>query len=108
MSKVWRIHEVLVTARRHHPEVDQTLRPREDDRYAQIVRLGRWMKKEGVLPQTMRVTTFADIFWGVTSTGTFINLVIERRWPVERFEQWARTMILLQLEAPPFTARRVR
>src|SRR5688572_6321617 len=25
-SKVWRIHEALVVARRHHPEVDETLR----------------------------------------------------------------------------------
>ena len=47
-SKVWRIHEALVVARRHHAEVDDTLRPREADRYAEIVRLGRWLKKESV------------------------------------------------------------
>src|SRR5687768_17095967 len=27
-SKVWRIHEALTTARRQHPEVEVTLRPR--------------------------------------------------------------------------------
>src|SRR5687768_6228512 len=32
-SKVWKIHEALVVARRHHPEVEETLRPREEERY---------------------------------------------------------------------------
>src|SRR3712207_4610731 len=32
-SKVWRIHEVLQVARRQHPEVEETLRPREAERY---------------------------------------------------------------------------
>jgi AcrR family transcriptional regulator len=108
VSKVWRIHEVLVTARRHHPEVDETLRPREEDRYDKIVSIGRGLKKEGVLPQAMSVTTFADIFWGLTSPGTFVNLVIERGWSVDRFERWARNMILLQLDVAPTAARRVR
>ena len=33
VAKVWRIHEALTVARRQHPEVDQTLRPREEERY---------------------------------------------------------------------------
>jgi AcrR family transcriptional regulator len=105
VSKVWRIHEVLVTARRHHPEVNETLRPREEERYAEIVKLGRWMKKEGALPSTMQVATFADIFWGLTSTGTYINLVVERGWSVDRYEQWARNTILLQVDLAPASSK---
>ena len=37
-SKVWRIHEALEMARRQHPEVEETLRPREEERYARAAR----------------------------------------------------------------------
>jgi AcrR family transcriptional regulator len=96
-SKVWRIHEALVVARRHHPEVDETLRPREEDRYQELVRLGRWLKKEGVLPPKMRVGTFADILWGLVSLGTHQSLVIERGWSIDRYERWVRDTIRCQL-----------
>jgi AcrR family transcriptional regulator len=92
-SKVWRIHETLVVARRHHPEVDETLRPREEDRYQEIVRVARWLKKEGALPASMRVGTFADILWGLTSLGTFQSLVVQRRWSMDRFTRWVQTTI---------------
>jgi AcrR family transcriptional regulator len=97
-SKIWRFHEALVVARRHHPEVDETLRPRETDRYEELVRLGRWLKKDGELPPKMRVTTFADVMWGLTSLGTFVNLVIERGWSIERFTRWVRETIRAQLK----------
>jgi len=98
-SKVWRIHEALVVARRHHDEVDETLRPREAERYSELERLGRWLRKEGDLPTHMRVGTFADIMWGLTSLGTFHNLVIERGWSPARFVAWVRQTMRAQLAA---------
>jgi AcrR family transcriptional regulator len=96
-SKVWRIHEALVVARRHHPEVDETLRPREEERYQEMARLGRWLKKEEVLPPKMRVGTFADILWGLASLGTHQNLVVERGWSIDRYMRWVRDTIRSQL-----------
>ncbi len=96
-GKVWRIHEALVMARRHHDEVDATLRPREDERYQDYVRLARWLKREGALPAQLRVATVADILWGLLSLGTFQNLVIERGWSTERFTAWVRTTVRAQL-----------
>ncbi|MBA3744385.1 TetR/AcrR family transcriptional regulator [Sporichthya sp.] len=96
-GKVWRIHEALVMARRHHAEVAATLRPREDERYQDYVRLARWLKREGALPAQMRVATVADILWGLLSLGTFQNLVIERSWSTERFTAWVRTTVRAQL-----------
>lgn len=98
-SKVWRIHEALVVARRHHPEVDQTLRPREAARYGEIERLGRWLKREGALPPRMGVGRFADMMWGLGSIGTFYNLVIERRWSNARYVTWVRRTMHLHLSA---------
>lgn len=96
-SKVWKLHEALVVARRHHPEVDETLRPREEERYQEMVRLGRWLKKEGELPPKMGAGTFADIWWGLGSIGTFKNLVIERGWSIDRWRRWVRDTIRAQL-----------
>ena len=98
-SKVWRIHEALVVARRRHEEVDATLRPREDERYQDYVRLARWLKRDGELPAGMRVSTLADILWGLLGLGTFQNLVIERGWSIERFTAWVRATVRAQLSA---------
>ncbi len=98
-SKIWRIHEALVVARRHHPEVDETLRPREEERYQELVRLGRWLKKEGELPPRTSAGTFADMLWGLGSLGTFQNLVIERGWSIDRWTRWVRNTIRAQLIA---------
>lgn len=98
-SRVWRIHEALVVARRHHEEVDATLRPREAERYQEYVRLGRWLKRDGELPPQLRVAAFADILWGLLSLGTFQNLVVERGWSIERFVAWVRSTVRLQLAA---------
>jgi AcrR family transcriptional regulator len=92
-SKVWQIHETFVMARRHHPEVDDTLRPREAERYAEIARLARWLKDEGVLAPGTRASHLADSYWGLTSTGTFVNLVIERGWSLDRFKRWVRDLL---------------
>jgi AcrR family transcriptional regulator len=98
-SRVWKIHEALIVARRHHREVDETLRPREEERYQELVRLARWLKKEGELPPKMRAETFADLWWGLASLGTFRNLVIERGWSVDRWTRWVHETIRAQLIA---------
>jgi hypothetical protein len=46
----------------------------------------------------MRVATFADVMWGLTSLGTFVNLVVERGWSIERFTRWVRETIRAQLK----------
>ncbi len=98
-SKVWRIHEALTMARRQHPEVDETLRPREEERYGELLDLGRRLKGEGELPPTMRVGTFADMLWGLMNIGTYRNLVIERGWSLDQYRRWVRNTIRLQISA---------
>lgn len=99
ISKVWRIHEALVVARRQHPEVGETLRPRDDDRYAELLDRGRRLKREGSLPQGIRIGTFADMLWGLINVGTYRSLVIERGWSLDRYRRWAQTTIRLQIGA---------
>ena len=98
-SKVWRIHEALAMARRQHPEVEETLRPREQERYGELLDLGRRLKREGALPPKIRVGTFADMLWGLMNTGTYRNLVIERGWSLDQYRRWVRNTIRLQISA---------
>jgi AcrR family transcriptional regulator len=98
-STVWRIHEALTTARRLHPEVEQTLRPREEERYGELLDLGHRLDREGALPSKIDAGTFADMLWGLMNIGTFRNLVIERGWSLDQYRCWVRTTIRLQLGA---------
>ena len=78
VAKGWRIHEALQMARRQHPEVEETLRPREEERYHELLDLGRRLKRQGLLPPNIRVGMFADMLWGLMNVGTYRSLVIER------------------------------
>ena len=98
-SKVWRIHEALQVARRQHPEVEETLRPREEERYGELLELGRRLKRGGALPPNIRIGTFADMLWGLMNIGTYRNLVIERGWSLDRYRRWVRNTIRLQISA---------
>jgi AcrR family transcriptional regulator len=98
-SRVWRIHEVLSVARRQHPEVEETLRPREEERYGELLALGQRLQREGSLAPALSVGTFADMVWGLMNIGTYRNLVIERGWPLDRYCLWVRNTIRLQMGA---------
>jgi AcrR family transcriptional regulator len=99
VARVWRIHESLTLARRQHPEVDQTLIPREEEHYDGLLDVGRRLEREGALPPTMTVGLFADMLWGLMNLGTFRNLVIERKWSLDQYERWVRDTVRLQIGA---------
>ena len=99
VSKVWRIHEILQMARRQHPEVEATLRPREEKRYGELLDLGRRLEREGALPPNIDIGTFADMLWGLMSAGTYRSFVVERDWSLDQFGRWVRNTIRLQINA---------
>jgi AcrR family transcriptional regulator len=96
-ATLWRIHEALTMARRQHPEVEETLRPRDQERYDGLVDLGRRLEREGALPPKIDVGTFADMLWGLMNTGTYRNLVIERGWSLDQYRCWVRNTLRLQI-----------
>ncbi len=96
---VWRIHEALTTARRQHQEVDDTQRPREEQRYRELLDVGTRLERDGELPPDVTVGRFADMYWGLMNVGTYKNLVIERGWSLEEYHQWVRATIRLLIGA---------
>ena len=99
VARVWRIHESLMMARRQHPEVDQTLLPREEEHYDGLLDVGRRLEREGALPPTMPAGLFADMLWGLMNIGTYRNLVLERGWPLDQYRCWVRDTMRLQIAA---------
>ena len=99
IESVWRIHEALTVARRHHPEVEKTMRPREDQRYGELLGLAHRLQREGALPRNFRAASIADMLWGLLNIGTYRNLVIERGWSLDRYRRWVRDTIRLQIRA---------
>ncbi len=99
VSKVWRIHEALQMARRQHQEVEETLRPREEEHYRELFDLGRRLKREGALPPNIRVGMFADMLWGLLNVGTYRSLVIERGWSLDQYRRWVRNTIRREISA---------
>jgi AcrR family transcriptional regulator len=99
IERVWRIHESLTVARRQHPEVDQTLIPREEEHYEGLLDVGRRLECDGALPPTIPVGLFADMLWGLMNLGTYRHLVVERRWPRDQYQAWVRDTIRLQIGA---------
>jgi AcrR family transcriptional regulator len=98
-ARVWRVHEALTMARRQHPEVEETLRPRENERYDDLLSLGRRLERDGALPPDVPVGLFADMLWGLLNIGTYKNLVIERSWSLDQYRRWVRDTIRLQIRA---------
>lgn len=99
ISQVWRIHEALTTARRQHPEVEETLRPREAERYGELLDRALRLKREGALPSTLRAGALADMLWGLIGVGTYLSLVVERGWSLDQYRQWVQRTIRLQINA---------
>ena len=90
VARVWRIHESLTMARRHHPEVDQTLLPREKEHYDGLLDVGRRLEREGALPSTLPPGLFTDMLWGVMNIGTF-RTCHERGWSLDQYRCWSAT-----------------
>ena len=98
-EKVWRIHESLTLARRQHPEVDQTLAPREEARYEELLDVAHRLQQDDMLPPAIPVGLFSDMLWGLLNSGTYRNLVVERGWSLEQYRDWVRDTIRLHLGA---------
>jgi hypothetical protein len=75
------------------------MRPREDQRYGELLALARRLKREGALPRSVRAGSFADMLWGLLNIGTYRNLVIERGWSLRQYRQWVQETVRLRLAA---------
>ena len=70
------------------PEAQEVWRQISDRRAANMRKLVRELRDSGGLRPDLSIEQGADIVWATNSSELYILLVVERGWPVRRFERW--------------------
>lgn len=93
----WDVLEIVRGAASSDPAIaelhQQRQRARHDNQRTIAVRLDEL----GALPNDVNIDTAADLLWLYTSTDIYRMLVIEQRWPPERYRGWFRSTIAASL-----------
>jgi hypothetical protein len=59
-----------------------------------------YLQEQGVLCNGLSSEEATDVLWTLTSYEVYRMLVIERRWPPERYETWLTNLLIQQLLQP--------
>lgn len=102
---------VLIGAAAADPELAQVWTQLEDERLAGMARFAQLLADRGVLRADLSVQDVRDLLWTLNSMAVHDLLVLQRRWPPERYRDWlaatlART--LLPDRQPPSRPRQPR
>lgn len=99
-SRTSTIYRILVSAAASEPDaatlLDELTRQRQEGQ-AQIARS---LARAGALRPTLRERDAADIIHALLSPEVYGLLVVDRRWPRERYETWLTEILVDQLLAP--------
>ena len=91
-----RIHDiaaVLSAARRTDPAAEAAWQDRMTKRRSQARWLVEWLRREGLLADDWTIEDAADFVWTFLSVNTYVDLVIERGWSVERYVDRLRAVL---------------
>ncbi len=58
------------------------------------------LREQGVLRHDLSPEEATDILWSLTSYDLYRMLVVERRWPPERYESWLTSLLIEHLTQP--------
>lgn len=70
------------------PEAQEVWKEISDRRAANMRRLVGDLRDSGGLRPDLSIDEGADIVWATNSPELYVLLVVERGWPVDRFERW--------------------
>jgi AcrR family transcriptional regulator len=70
------------------PEAQEVWQQISDRRAANMRRLVGDLRDSGGLRPDLSINEGADIVWAMNSAELYVLLVVERGWPIDRFEQW--------------------
>lgn len=93
IPRIFAIAKALGSARPVDPEADAAWHSPAEARYADCVRLAKWLRTDGMLAPNMRVGDAADMIWMLTGFGSYESLVMDRGWSVRRWVDWTRDML---------------
>jgi AcrR family transcriptional regulator len=92
--------ELLRTAGVVAPELADLARQVELRRRHNQAYLITYLQEQGVLRPELSSEEATDVLWTLTSYDLYRMLVVERRWPPERYETWLTNLLTQQLLQP--------
>ncbi|GAC1365301.1 MAG: TetR/AcrR family transcriptional regulator [Ktedonobacteraceae bacterium] len=81
------------------PELADLARQIEERRRQSQAQLVDYLVEQGVLRPTLTVAEAVDELWALTGYDIYRMLVVERKWPAERYETWLAELLQLRLLA---------
>jgi AcrR family transcriptional regulator len=79
---------VLIGAAAADPELAEVWTQLEDERLAGMTRFAQLLADRGVLRAGLSVEEARDVLWTLNSLAVHELLVVQRRWPPERYRDW--------------------
>jgi TetR/AcrR family transcriptional regulator, regulator of autoinduction and epiphytic fitness len=82
------------------PELIGRYREVQTSRLRRFTRLGHLLERSGRLRHGLKGAEAIDVMWTMTSPETYEELVLDRRWTPQRYEEWlAGALVVLVLAA---------
>ena len=101
IPKILGIAGALAPALHPDPDLEATWEAPKEGRYADCLRLGTWLERDGVLARAVSAGDVADALWMMTSMRSYEALVVQRGWSSERWTRWIRKALRRMLLATP-------
>jgi len=92
--------ELLRTAGAVVPELTDLAQQIEARRRQNQARLVGYLHQQQVLRPGLPLEGATDLLWALTSYDLYRMLVVERRWPPERYETWLAQLLIQHLLQP--------
>lgn len=78
---------------RQDTELTATWEASGEGRYADCLRMGQWLERDGVLAAGVTARDAADVLWMMASMPSYALLVVQRGWTPQRWTRWVRTAL---------------
>lgn len=78
---------------RQDPDLTATWETPKEGRYADCLRMGEWLERDGVLAAGVKARDAADVLWMMASMPSYALLVVQRGWTPQRWTRWVRTAL---------------
>jgi len=92
-SRSWDVMEIARGAAASDPAIAAIYEQRSHARRRNQKRIAKRLAELGALPNTTSVENAADLLWLYTAPEIYRMLVIQRKWPPDRYHAWFRAAV---------------
>ena len=102
---IWPVARILDGARRSDAEAERSWQDRLQDRLIGCRQIMRKVQEDGDLVPEIPVDCAADMLWTLTSLRMWEDLVVLRKWPPKKYEEYVFELLRRALIKPEDSSR---